>query len=168
MQFIKEELINKEHLKVLERARSTYGFKKQVSVVSEELSELAIVCDKFQRYDDDQEGVQALYDKAAEETADVLVALNHLFEIFQFDKATLDYWVGVKIARLERWMKQSPKLEMSTVDRELVEAGKHTKRESICKGCEHSGKWQNLKPGGVCVVCVENGGINYTPKAGKE
>lgn len=168
MQFIKEGLINSEHLEVLKRARDTYGLKKQVSVVSEELSELAIVCDKFQRYDDDQEGVQALYNKAAEETADVLVVLNHLFEIFQFDEDTLRYWVDVKVDRLNRWMNQSSKSELTTVDRELVQAGQHTRRETICKGCEHSGKWQNLKPGGVCVFCVQNGGINYTPKAGKE
>lgn len=168
MQFTKEGLISKEQLAVLKRARDTYGFKKQVSVVSEECSELAIVCDKFQRYDVDEEGVQALYDKAAEETADVLVVLDHMFEIFQFDYATMKHWIDVKVARLERWMNQSNKSELTTVDRELLEVGQKPKKESICKGCANSGNWKNLKPGGVCVSCVQNGGINYTPKAGKE
>lgn len=188
MRFIKEDLIQDSHLEVLKRARDTYGFKKQVSVVSEELSELAIVCDKFQRYDVDQEGIKALYDKAAEETADVLVVLNHLFEIFGFDQETLNYWVDAKIRRLDRWLNTSDRSEQTMVDRELPEKEKtcdscrfketpvdlgpclscissnNYKPKLGCESCDNYGDYRNFKQGGVCFICVQMDGANYTPK----
>lgn len=190
MRFIKEDLIQDHHLEVLKRARDTYGFKKQVSVVSEELSELAIVCDKFQRYDVDQEGIKALYDKAAEETADVLVVLNHLFEIFGFDQGTLNYWVDAKVRRLDRWLNTSDKSEQTMVDRELPEKEKTCnscrfknmptviepcrscidysgyKPKLGCESCDNYGDYRNFKQGGVCFICVQMDGANYTPKEG--
>lgn len=161
MNIVNTVIVTKEQQEVLKRARDTYGFHKQVSVVSEELSELAIVCDKYQRYDSDSEAIQALYSKAVEETADVLVVLHHLFEIFQMQPADLAYWAMLKVDRLERWMNNSNRSETSMEDRQLGVIGSSF---SPCEGCRNVGDFDNLKPGGICISCALNGWSNYSPK----
>lgn len=133
MQYIKPGLITKEQLEVLQKSREIYGFKKQLSVASEELSELAIVCDKFQRYDSYQEAITALYSMALEETADVLIILNHIFEVFNFDEDALKGWISAKVDRLNRWLITSNKLEQSMVDRELP--GQLSLSDNIKRDC---------------------------------
>lgn len=112
-------ILNNTHKEATERARQTYGFRKQMSVVGEELSELSILCDKYQRFDSDERAIQALRDHTLEETADVLIVLDHIIKIFQITEEDLKPWVDVKIDRLKRWMNESNSLEQSTIDRSL-------------------------------------------------
>lgn len=37
-------------------------------------------------------------------------------------------------------------------------------RDIGCSKCAHSGKWDNLKPYGICAICRGKGGVNFTPK----
>ena len=90
-----------------------------MSVVGEELSELSILCDKYQRFDSDERAIQALRAHTLEETADVLIVLDHIIKIFQITEEDLKPWVDVKIDRLKRWMNESNSLEQSTIDRSL-------------------------------------------------
>lgn len=112
-------ILNNKHKEATERARQTYGFRKQISVVGEELSELSILCDKYQRFDSDEKAIQRLREHTLEETADVLIVLDHLIKIFQITEEDLAPWVDMKIDRLKRWMSESNSLEQSTVDRSL-------------------------------------------------
>lgn len=112
-------ILDNRHKTALEKARKTYGFRKQMSVVGEELSELSILCDKYQRFDSDERAIQVLRDRTLEETADVLIVLDHIIKIFQITEEDLKPWIDVKVERLKRWMNDSNSLEQSTIDRSL-------------------------------------------------
>lgn len=185
------QFITDDHRKVLERARSTYGYTKQLSVCSEELNELAIVCNKHCRYDTSDGATKALHDAALTEVADVLVILDHVVNIFDIKEDELANKIAEKVARLNRWLNKTDSLEQSTKDRELTafdvyrscdtcsyravprqvgpckECGPdrvNYHKAMACKGCTHYGTFSNLSPGGVCYICVKDGGSQFKSK----
>lgn len=169
--------ITKEHQQVLNQARQTYGYKKQLSVAAEELDELAILCNKYQRYDSHDDAVKDLYDKVTGEVADVIIVLDHLINAFGISGESIQRVVDGKIGRLAGWMDQSTSLQVSTVMRDIP--GSNTcstcvykdiptgfgpckdcgtehvnyRRAKPCRRCVHRRDWKNLAPGGCCFKC---------------
>lgn len=113
------KFISEEHQKILHRARATYGHKKQLSVAAEELDELAILCNKYQRYDKHKDAVKDLHEKVLGEVADVLIVLDHLIAAFGVKEYELKSMVSGKVARLEGWLNESSSLQVSTVMRDI-------------------------------------------------
>jgi NTP pyrophosphatase (non-canonical NTP hydrolase) len=102
---------------ILARAQNTYGYANQVSVAAEECCELAAVCNKYVRYPDHDSACVDLRQKLVNETADVVVILNHLYMIFNITPEEQEKAIDAKLARLVRWMDKSPDLFQSTIDR---------------------------------------------------
>lgn len=146
--------VDQSHQEITKRARSTYGYKKQMSVAAEELDELAILCNKYQRYDHHEDAVKDLYNKAIGEVSDVLVVLDHIIEVFGLTDGDLREEVNGKIRRLEGWMNTSKSLQVSTVMREIPKIDsldQHRKPDS-CEGCLYSDLPGNVGP---CALCED-------------
>lgn len=105
----------------LELARQTYGAKNQIGVAIEELCELAAVLSKFGRYDNTEQAVQELKEKALDEFADASIVLEHVRAIFGFTSYDIDAAQTKKIDRLAYWLKNSESLEYTTKERGLPE-----------------------------------------------
>lgn len=176
------------HKAVLERARETYGNRKQLSVAAEELDELAILCNKYQRYDSHHDGVKDLYTDVVGEVSDVLIVLNHIIEAFGISEEDLSKTVSGKIARLESWLNSSKSLQISTVMRDIprdkpgCEAclykdlplivgpcrtcgpeKKNYREAKKCNGCAHKGDFKNFMYGGPCWTCINEGKTQFEP-----
>jgi hypothetical protein len=106
-------------MKVLARAQETYGYANQVAVAAEECNELAIACLKYVRYPDHQSACAAIRNKIVEETADVVIILNHLYMIFNISPEEQQRIMNAKLARVERWLDTSSEFVQSTIDREV-------------------------------------------------
>ena len=130
---------------VLQLARDTYGTTKQILVSNEELCELAAVCAKFPRYDDEHTAQKALYEKAVGEVADVIIVLDHIINIFRINDKDLSLSIEGKINRLNGWLQKSTSSEQTTIDRDIP--------SSPCKNCSSYKNWKELKPGGTCFTC---------------
>lgn len=158
--------VDQSHQEITKRARSTYGYKKQLSVAAEELDELAILCNKYQRYDYHEDAVRDLYSKAIGEVADVLIVLDHIIEVFGLTKEDLQAGVDGKTRRLEVWMNSSKSLQVSTVMREIPKAShsESHKKPDNCDGCLYIDLPGNVGP---CLSC-ENFSRYARPKRCQE
>lgn len=182
------KFITPEYKGVLERARETYGNRKQLSVAAEELDELAILCNKYQRYDDHNNGVKDLYADVVGEVSDVLIVLNHIIEAFGISEEALKGTISGKIARLESWLAQSSSLQISTVMRDIPTGKpgcetclykdlplivgpcrtcgpekKSYRKAKRCANCTHKGDFKNLMYGGPCWTCINEGKTQFEP-----
>lgn len=144
--------VNQQHQEITKRARDTYGYKKQLSVAAEELDELAILCNKYQRYDNHEDAVRDLYSKAIGEVSDVLVVLDHVIEILGLTEEDIQDGVNGKILRLEGWMDSSKSLQVSTVMREIPKVSHSAphKKPDNCDGCLYVDLPGNVGP---CMLC---------------
>jgi NTP pyrophosphatase (non-canonical NTP hydrolase) len=104
---------------ILLKAQQQYGFANQVTVVTEELCELASVLAKYPRYPSHEVASFDIRDKVVEEVGDVMICLEHLKLIFNISEPELDRAMEVKIERLERWINSGKGLYQTTVDREV-------------------------------------------------
>lgn len=108
---------NDDLLSTLEKARQTYGNKKQILVCMEELNELAAVLAKFPRYDSEEEAVTELYQKTLDEVADVMIILEHVKAIYDMPTADIEDRICKKLERLNRWLSHSDSSEETVHDR---------------------------------------------------
>lgn len=189
-EFIK--ILTKEHRDALSKARKTYGTTNQILVSNEELCELAAVCAKYPRYSTAEKAQEALYDKALDEVADVLIVLDHIINIFDLKTPDLKKRVDGKVKRLQGWLNSSDNMEQTTIDRQvpgqtsiptmngcsgcIYEESKplgrckscvdqsNYKKGFPCSTCQHMGNFKNMKDGEVCEVCVRTDGSMYCPK----
>lgn len=113
-------MTNNNTKEVLKMARQTYGNRNQISVAIEELCELCCALSKYVRYDDDDKGVQETREKVIDELADVYIVIEHIKAIYNVTPEEIGTIQRAKIARLERWLRNSASLEYSTVDREVT------------------------------------------------
>lgn len=182
--------ISPEDRKVLARVRKTYGTTAQLLVAIEELDELSKVCCKFPRYENPETAREKLHDKAVDEVSDVIVVLDHIFDIFDLDWEEVVNHIPTKVERVTRWLSKSNSMEQTTIDRELHpvksecsgcafemvqgKAGRcKTCRDQSgfkpklpCHLCRNYGKYTNLAPGGKCFICVEQNGCMFEPMEG--
>lgn len=149
---------------LLAKARATYGDLAELSVSAEELNELAIMCNKFCRYKTKESAQEALHDSVLTEVADVLIVLDHIVSIFDLTPVEILEQVNGKIKRLEGWLNKSNDMEQTTIDREIP----GQTQIALCPTCDHMGDFNNLKPGGICLKCVESGNSLYKPKEGED
>lgn len=105
---------------ILKRAQDTYGFSNQITVATEELCELACVLSKYPRYPNHEMAAADLRVRVIDETADVLVVLEHIKMIFQLTPEEIDERVTAKLARLERWLDTNDSMLQTTIDREVI------------------------------------------------
>lgn len=180
--------ISTEDRKVLARVRKTYGTTAQLLVAIEELDELSKVCCKFPRYENPETAREKLHDKAVDEVSDVIVVLDHIFDIFDLDWEEVVNHIPTKVERITRWLSKSNSMEQTTIDRDLhpVKSGcsgcvfESTKGKSghcktckdqsgyksplPCKTCCNMGDANNLSMGGPCYTCVQTGGSMYNKR----
>lgn len=153
-------LLDKRQAEVLDQIRATYGNTTQILVSNEELCELAAVCAKFPRYSNPEQARIELHAKAVDEVADVLIILDHIVNIFQLDPLEIRYRINGKVQRIERWLQASNSQEQTLKDREV----QADIPKAPCGTCMNFGDFQNLKPGNICSVCVQEPYANYYPK----
>ena len=108
-----------EHQKdVLNEACLTFGTQNQISVIAEELQELAIVCLKLTRYGYIPRGIEELYPRVVDELTDVFIVIEYIEKIFGVQKEDILKRLDKKVGRIERWV-NAGSLEASTQDRDL-------------------------------------------------
>lgn len=130
---------------ILSKARRTYGNKNQILVCMEELNELACVLAKYPRYEDENEAVKTLYEKALDEVADVCTILEHVKAIFNISEEKLWERRCAKAARLKRWLEHSSSMVETTRDRVVVQ----------CKGCVYLNDRSMETYNDKCVHCLK-------------
>ena len=184
--------ISPEDREVLARARKTYGTTAQLLVTIEELDELSKVCCKFPRYENPDTAREKLHDKAVDEVSDVIVVLDHVFNIFDLDWEEVVNHIPTKVERVTGWLSKSNSMEQTTIDRDLhpVKPGcqgcifessqgkagrcKTCKDQSgfkiklPCDSCGHWGEYANLAPGSTCYTCIIQNGSMYKPMNGSK
>lgn len=134
-----------EMYKLLETAQATYGYANQVVVAIEELCELGAVLSKYPRYNFHDDAMKAIRDDVVEETADVIIMLNHIQMIFGIQPAELDSMIDRKLNRLKRWLENDDKsFQHTTEDREVG-----------YQSCEHCYYWEQIADNSPCKDCVE-------------
>lgn len=111
------EILTKYTKDTLARAREVYGETNQILVSIEELNELAAVCAKYPRFDDKEEAVQKLREKVIDEVADVFNVLDHIQAVFHIQDAEAVARAASKAERINRWLRASSTLDISTKDR---------------------------------------------------
>lgn len=104
---------------ILQKAQDTYGYSNQMSVVAEECCELAKECNKYVRYPDHTTASDKLRAKILEETADMVICLNHLYMMFGITPLEQEAVIWAKLERLERWINTTPSFYNTTIDREV-------------------------------------------------
>ena len=106
-------------INILQKAQNTYGYSNQINVAMEELAELIAVIAKYPRYPDHTTAMEDKEFRAhvIEETADVVIVLNHLYMIFEINLEEQEGVINKKLARLERWLNTSPKFSHTMKDR---------------------------------------------------
>lgn len=132
---------------VLRRARDTYGARNQLAVSAEECNELAIAVLKFMRYEDTEKGIEATRVNVLEERADVEIILNHIDAIYGLTKKEILNEAQKKIARVERWLDTTDKIEYTMVERSLIE-------ETDCTDCFYFSHFDEACE--KCKDCVDN------------
>lgn len=177
--------ISPEDREVLARVRKIYGTTAQLLVTIEELDELSKVCCKFPRYENPETAREKLHDKAVDEVSDVIVVLDHIFDIFDLDWEEVVNHIPTKVERVKRWLSKSNSMEQTTIDRDLHPVKSEcsgcvfesTKGKSghcktckdqsgykaplPCKTCSKMGDVNNLSMGGPCYTCIQTGGSMY-------
>lgn len=130
---------------ILSTARKTYGNKNQILVCMEELNELACVLAKYPRYEDEDEAVKTLYNKALDEVADVYTILEHVKAIFSISEEKVWERRCAKAARLKRWLDHSSSMTETTRDRAVA----------LCSGCIHNIDPTEKTYNEKCVHCLK-------------
>lgn len=156
MEFTK--FVNEDHRQILAEARQRYGDLRELSVSAEELCELAIVCNKFCRYETKEKAQQKLHKHVLTELADVLVVLDHILSIFDIQEEELQAEITGKINRLRHWLMSPSGLEVSTVDREIPgqQSFDDPPAKAGCESCEHFKDFRQLQINGACIACMIN------------
>lgn len=106
-----------EQKKKLQQCRETYGDTAQILVSIEELNELACVLAKYPRYDNPEQAVTELREKALDEAADVFIVLDHIVNILELSDQELAQRIEKKIQRVTRWLDTNDKFSQTLVDR---------------------------------------------------
>ena len=145
-----------EMYKLLETAQATYGYANQVVVAIEELCELGAVLSKYPRYDFHDDALEALKDKVVEETADVLIMMQHIQMIFGIQPTELDDMIDKKLNRLKRWVENDDKSFQHTTEDRAVGVDKELEKAKK-KGCTDCYYWEHVDEG-VCEDCFRTGG----------
>lgn len=104
---------------ILKQCRETYGDTAQILVSIEELNELACVLAKYPRYDDPEQAVTELKNKALDEVADVLIVLDHVVNILKITDTELYRRIEQKVSRVGRWLDTNNKFSQTLVDRKV-------------------------------------------------
>lgn len=154
-----ETILNNHERATIHKALQTYGNVRQICVACEELGELSSACLKFPRYDDPAVAREKLHDKVLDEIADVFISLQLLLEIFDMKDEDVHSRIAAKVDRIDRWLTESDSMEQTFADRAVIE---HP--EVKCKGCKHVGNFNNLKPGGRCILCSMGKEEGWEPK----
>lgn len=118
-----ERLFSPEDLKILQKARDTYGPHKQVGVAAEECTELAKELIKAFRYDDFDTAVSKTKKNVVDETADLIIVLDHIIKLYNITERDLDPHIRKKIDRLQYWLDSSDSIEFTTENRNLPSRG---------------------------------------------
>lgn len=142
----------------LAEARQRYGDLRELSVSAEELCELAIVCNKFCRYETKEHAQEKLHKAVLTEVADVLIVLDHIVSIFSIEESELRSAVEGKINRLRHWLKSSGGMEITTKDREIPgqQSFDDPPARAGCETCEHFKDFRQLQINGACIACMTN------------
>lgn len=109
-----ERLFTEKDLQILQRARETYGAHKQIGVAAEECTELAKELIKAFRYDSFDDVVKNTKENVVDEVADVLIVLDHVFQLFNITSEDLQSHIDKKLQRLEYWLNNSNSIEFTT------------------------------------------------------
>lgn len=109
-----ERLFTEKDLQILQRARETYGAHKQIGVAAEECTELAKELIKAFRYDSFDDVVRNTKENVVDEVADVLIVLDHVFQLFNITSEDLQPHIDKKLQRLEYWLNNSNSIEFTT------------------------------------------------------
>lgn len=104
---------------ILCRAREVYGNNNQILVAIEELNELACVCAKYPRYEDQVRALYELRGKVLDEVADVCIVLDHIQAIFNITDEEVLERATRKAQRVDRWLHDSSSMEQTTRDRKV-------------------------------------------------
>ena len=152
------QFVTKDHRKALAEARQRYGDLRELSVSAEELCELAIVCNKFCRYETKEHAQEKLHKAVLTEVADVLIVLDHIVSIFAIEESELHSAVEGKINRLRHWLKSSGGMEITTKDREIPgqQAFDDPPARAGCETCEHFKDFRQLQINGACIACMSS------------
>jgi len=112
-----------EMMKILQRAQDTYGYPNQVSVAMEELAELIAALAKYPRFPDHTTAMEdkKFRDHVVEETADVVIVLQHIYMMFNITPEEQSKIIDSKLNRLSRWMDTSGDFSHTMRDRDLDE-----------------------------------------------
>ena len=151
-------IMTEEQLRVLAKARETYGNDQQVVIAMGELSELVTAISKYPRYSSDhkEQAREDLHDAVLDEVADVFVVLDHVINIFDLSYEEIQAQVTKKVSRVGRWLSSSNSMEQTIVDRALVDQ-KPTLDDKIaaalCSSCAYKHK-KAIAPGNAtCSRC---------------
>ena len=106
-------------MRILAKARETYGAKAQIAVSAEECCELAKELLKALRYDDFSSAVEQTRDAVISEVVDVFIILDHVASLYHIQEEEAQEQVRKKINRLERWMENTDSFEYTTKERAL-------------------------------------------------
>lgn len=137
----------------LSSAREHYGFKNQILVSVEELTELSCVLTKYPRYETHEAAVRELRDHVIEECGDVFNALDHIQAIFDITDDEIIEAAGKKGDRLMRWL-ATEGMEVTTQDRDVP--------TNPCPLCLYNGADPFSMP---CYVChTQPGYKGFTPR----
>ena len=114
-----EYLFSNKDLQILHRARVTYGAHKQIGVAAEECTELAKELIKAFRYDSFDDVVKNTKESVVDEVADVLIVLDHVFNLFNITAGDIQPHITKKLQRLEYWLDNSDSIEFTTQCRSI-------------------------------------------------
>lgn len=102
---------------ILKKAQDRYGYKNQIIVTSEELSELTQALLKYCRYPDHETAINETQMKVYEELADVIICIGHIEMIFDIKPFLLNEIKERKLERMRRWLETEEGFEQTTKDR---------------------------------------------------
>lgn len=94
--------MTKEQKHVLQSAIDLFGTEKQLEMVVEECSELILAIQKYKRSKNDP---RILFEMVQQGAADVEILIKQLR--LMFGDKNIDYWIWLKIDRLESRIKQN-------------------------------------------------------------
>lgn len=114
-----EKLFSELDLKVLQKARSTYGPHKQIGVAAEECTELAKELIKAFRYDNFSDAVKNTKDNVTDEVADMFIVMDHILKLYNITPIDLLPHIEKKMTRLAYWLDNSSSIEFTTECREV-------------------------------------------------
>lgn len=103
---------------ILKQAQDKFGYATQITVVTEELCELAAILSKYPRYPNHELASEKIRSKVVEEVADVVICLEHVSMIFNISPEELHKVKQAKLGRLERWLEADNGMYQTTIDRD--------------------------------------------------